>query len=93
MSIRRESNNFYPQEPFFWLCCNFKSRRKDGFEYHYLKKRRIFFLDKKFGFLKLLEKGEAKLYQYTTRLFIEFSAAAEVIHYLIEIKCELCDKK
>ena len=41
-----------------------KNFRKNGFEYYYKKKRRATIQDKKYGFLKLIQKGEVFLYEY-----------------------------
>lgn len=74
-----------------------KEFRKDGVKYFNKKKRRIGFGDKKYGFLKLLIDGNAKLYEYTilrqnTGVGISSSNGASMInggssyesHYYIE---------
>lgn len=66
------------------------SFRKDGFQYYYKKKRRVGFLDKKFAFLRLLEKGEVNLYEYITKEINSTSTGtSDVIHYYIERNNEM----
>jgi hypothetical protein len=60
------------------------SFRKNNFEYFYKEKRKIFLFDKKFAFLKLLEKGNVNLYEYKTKEVNELGISTDVISYFIE---------
>ena len=59
------------------------SFRKNGEEYKYKKKRKVTFGDKKYAFLKLIQKGEVNLFEYKiTGVYGTYSEGNSFFYYI-----------
>ena len=66
------------------------SFRKNGIEYDYKKKRKVDWADKKYAFLKLLQKGKINLYEYKIKgSYMDGMKQDDAIFYYIERKGKL----
>jgi hypothetical protein len=64
---------------------NIISFKHYGIEYHYKKKRKISLGDKRYAFLKLIEKGEVNLFEYKIEgSFMDGMKQDDAIYYYIE---------